>query len=524
MAGKGQSPGEIYKQLERKRQPFLDRARDSAALTLPSLLPPSGFSDSSDLQQPLQSLGSRGCNTLASKLLLSLLPPGGQQWFELAVDEQAVEVLTGQNIDETRMEESFREITRAVHEYVETTSLRVSVWEALRHLIVTGNAVLHCSPAGNRVFRLDEFVIERDPRGNLELIITREKINPMVLPEELRAVAMRNDNSLDADWEKSVELYTCVKRKDDQSFIQFQEVAGQIVPGSEVGFLEDESPWIALRMVSMSGESYGRGWIEESCYGDLRCMESLLESVTRAAAASAKVIFLVDPGSPTDPRELDKAPTGSIRQGRASDVQCVQVGKHADLSVAMNTLAQIRDRVESAMLLKTAVQRDAERVTRYELEMLSRELDASLGGLLSALSAHLLNALVRRIIAMMRATGTLQGMEVYDMGLLRPKITVGLEQMGRFEELNRLDQMLAGAAQNFGPSAMTYFNMPEYLARRAAALGIDPEALIKTQEEVQEEQQAQMRMQMAQTLGPKAIEVGGERMMDIMQNQAQGAG
>lgn len=485
-------------------------------------MPPSGHTSSSELDQPWSSLGARGVNTLASKLLMSLLPPGGQQWLELVVDEQAVEQLTGQNINETQLEESFREIARAVMEEVETSQMRVPVGEALRQLVATGSALLHVAPAGTRVFRLDEFVVERDPRGNLELVITRESINPLALPDDIREQVMRKSSGLEADWDKRVDIFTCCKREEGEEFVQFQEVDEKEIPGSRVTLLEDELPWIPLRMVQMSGESYGRGWIEEACWGDLRTINSLLESVTIAAAASAKVVFLVDPGSPTDARELDKAPSGAIRQGRASDVQCVQTNKHADLSVAMNTIAQIRDRVEAALLLKTSIQRSGERVTAYELKMLASELDSSLAGIHSALAANLLHPLARRIIAMLRATGRLQNMEAYDMQLVKPKITVGIEALGRHDDLSRLDQMLLGAAQTFGPEIMSFFNMSEYLGRRAAALGLDPEQLIRSEEEVQQERQRAMQMQLAQSLGPKALEVAGPQIMDAAAAQEAG--
>ncbi len=232
----------VYRSLERRRQPFLDRARDAAALTIPSLMPPSGHTSSSELDQPWSSLGARGVNTLASKLLMSLLPPGGQQWLGLVVDEQAVEQLTGQNINETQLEESFREIARAVMEEVETSQMRVPVGEALRQLVATGSALLHVAPAGTRVFRLDEFVVERDPRGNLELVITRESINPLALPDDIREQVMRKSSGLEADWDKRVDIFTCCKREEGEEFVQFQEVDEKEIPGSRVTLLEDEPP------------------------------------------------------------------------------------------------------------------------------------------------------------------------------------------------------------------------------------------------------------------------------------------
>ena len=105
---------------------------------------------------------------------------------------------------------------------------------------------------------------------------------------------------------------------------------------------------------------------------------------------------------------------------------------------------------------------------------------------------------------------------------MKPKSTVGIEASGRHDDLSRLDQMLMGAAQTFGPEIMTFFNMSEYLGRRAAALGLNPEQLIRSEEEVQQERQNAMRMQLAQSLGPKALEVAGPQIMDAAAAQEAG--
>ena len=64
-----------YEELKEDRQHFIDRARECSELTIPSLLPPEGFNQSSELYTPFQSVGARGVNNLASKMLLLLLPP-----------------------------------------------------------------------------------------------------------------------------------------------------------------------------------------------------------------------------------------------------------------------------------------------------------------------------------------------------------------------------------------------------------------------------------------------------------------
>ena len=64
-----------YEQLRLERDMFLIRARESAKLTLPSLVPPEGHNGTNDLYKPYQSLGARGVNNLSAKLLMTLFPP-----------------------------------------------------------------------------------------------------------------------------------------------------------------------------------------------------------------------------------------------------------------------------------------------------------------------------------------------------------------------------------------------------------------------------------------------------------------
>jgi len=63
----------LYFKLEADRLLYLDRARQASLLTIPSIFPPSGSSSATDFVTPYQSVGARGVNNLASKLLLTLL-------------------------------------------------------------------------------------------------------------------------------------------------------------------------------------------------------------------------------------------------------------------------------------------------------------------------------------------------------------------------------------------------------------------------------------------------------------------
>ena len=62
-----------YKRLEAKRNQVLERGRECAKLTIPSIQPPESFDEQTALYKPYQSQGARGVNNLASKLMMRRL-------------------------------------------------------------------------------------------------------------------------------------------------------------------------------------------------------------------------------------------------------------------------------------------------------------------------------------------------------------------------------------------------------------------------------------------------------------------
>ena len=81
-----------YEKLQQDRQHYLDRARECSELTIPTLIPDDGFESSSEIYTPFQSVGARGVNNLASKLLLLLLPPNSP-FFRLSLSGKTKEEL-----------------------------------------------------------------------------------------------------------------------------------------------------------------------------------------------------------------------------------------------------------------------------------------------------------------------------------------------------------------------------------------------------------------------------------------------
>jgi len=485
----------LYTQLENQRWSFLDRGRDAAELTIPYILPPDGSNHATKYYTPYQGIGARGVNNLASKLLLALLPPNAP-FFRLVIDRYELEKEGMGDDFKTELESALSEVERAVSQEVEVEAFRVGVFEALRLLLISGNALLYLpDDGGMRVFRPDRYVVKRDPMGNVTHIATKETVAPMMLPESVRNEVYKDSK------EDTCELYTAVCRRDDK-YVVYQDVKGMAIEEAYGEYPLDKSPWLPLRYTRIDGESYGRGFVEEYI-GDLKSLESLTKAIVEGSAAAAKVVFMVNPNGTTRARTLAEAPNGAIVQGSDGDVSVLQLDKFSDFRVAQSTMAGIQDRLSHAFLLNSNVVRDAERVTAEEIRMLSQELEAALGGLYSILSQEFQLPLIERLMTRMSKKDRLPKLP---KDIVKPTIVTGVEALGRGNDLNRLDLFLAGANQVVGPDAVSqYVNLGDYFKRRATALGIDVEGLIKTEEEVQQAMQQMQMQQLTEKLGAPAM-------------------
>lgn len=500
----------LYTQLCSQRQTYLERARDASRLTIPTLVPDEGDTTAKRFPTPYQSVGARGVNNLASALLLSLLPPNAP-FFRLVLDDKAK--MEMDQIDPTiknQIDHAMSRIERSVMSEIETSGVRISVFEAVKQLIVAGNVLFYIPDKGNvRVFRLDRYVVTRNPDGTPDKIVIRECMSPDSLPEGIRDYVAGNM----AANEKVVDLYTCVKYMPDGKVHVFQEVQGQVIPESEGIFPANQSPYIPLRMMRVDGEDYGRGYVEQF-FGDLKSLEALSQAIVEGSAASAKVLFLVNPNGTTRAKTLSESPNGAIREGTANDVSVLQVQKHADFSVALQTMSKIEERLSYAFLLTESTIRNAERVTAEEVRLVTQSIERQLGGIYSVLSQEFQLPMVHRLMYRMERGKRLPKIP---KDMVKPAIVTGIDALGRGNDLNKLDVYLAGIGQTLGPEVLQqYINIREYLDRRAAALGIDAEGLVKSEEQIAQEQQAQqqamMMQQAAQTMGPGAMGIAREQV------------
>ena len=503
---KGNTAQGRYESCETQRELFLERARDSAKLTLPTLIPDNDYTNTTKYKTPYQGIGARGVNNLASKLLLSLVPPNAP-FFRLKMDDFVIKEIEGDESLKTNIEEGLSQIERAIMTDIDVMSDRVAIFEALKHLIVAGNVLLFVGENGIRVFPLSRYVVKRDPSGNVMEIITKECLAPNALPEEIRNEVVEN---LKAD-EKTVDIFTHIQRVKDKYKV-FQEVKGMPIPKTQGSFPIDKSPYIPLRFNRVDGEDYGRGYVEEY-YGDLKSLEGLTRAIVEGSAAASKVLFMVAPNGTTRARKLAESPNGAIIEGSSNDVSVLQVNKFADFRIAYDTMNRIETRLQFAFLLNSSIQRNAERVTASEIRFMAEDLEQSLGGIYSILSNEFQLPYVMRKMFMMEKNKKLPALPKTGV---RPSIVTGLEALGRGNDKNRLISFLRTLAETLGAETISkYINVTDAISRLATSEGIDPKGLVRNEQDIQAEMQAQMEQQQAQQLGQAGINVAAQKLGNL---------
>lgn len=508
-----QTATELYRKLESDRDLFLNRARKCSALTIPTLIPWDDHQSSAEIETPYQAFGARAVNNLASKLLLSLLPPNGS-FFRLRIDDYALEQLAGAPEAKSEIEAALAKVEGAVMTEIETQAIRINMFEALKHLLVAGNVLIWMKPDGGiRVFHLSQYVVDRDPDGRVTCIVTIENTSEELLTDEQHALCYADESERGSgSREKSVQIYTAAVLEDGKWRV-WQEIKNQIVPGSEGKYTEDTLPYIPLRMSAIANESYGRSMVEEYL-GDLISLEGLSQAIVETAASAAKLLVLVNPAGVTRKEDVALAPNGAVRDGVAQDVSVVQAEKYADMRIAQEARAQIMEDLSKAFLMASSVQRNAERVTAEEIRYLAQELEDALGGVYSVLSLEMQLPLVTRLLAALQKNGRVPRLPES----VRPAIVTGLEALGRGHDLQKLDTFVAGALSTFGPEIVSkYIDVRDFLTRRAVAVGLNVDGLVKSADMVAQQEQQQQQSAMAATLGGPAISAMAKLAPQMMQ-------
>ena len=177
--------------LSLRRSIYLRRAIDCSSLTIPSLIPESdqnyawGAEPYSRLNSLYQGAGARGVSGLSAKLLLALMPPS-QPFFKLS-PQGAVSNFVDQSSEDpqktlSEIDVALSDIEQQVLKKLDKLKARTALFEACKHLVCGGNALLYVGPDSIKMFSLRSYCVSRDPEGNVSEIVVREEVAREFLP------------------------------------------------------------------------------------------------------------------------------------------------------------------------------------------------------------------------------------------------------------------------------------------------------------------------------------------------------
>ena len=479
--------------------------------------------ESSSLDTPYSGTGAQGVNNLASRLSMVLLPPNRSP-FRLRIQRKIIDAYAGDSKEQkanllTEMDNGLARIEKEITNRIETLGDRTEMYSALIHLIIGGNVLLNVLPEGMRVFPLRSYVVKRDPEGAVMLIIVKEEIAEDLLPKEVRravkATKTVDKDEINIDEKHTHEIYTCIRRVGKQ-YVVYQECE-DIRVGSAGIYNNENMPWLPLRLYRAENEDYGRGYVEQY-YGTLHSLEILSKAINEGSAAASKVVFLVHLNSTTKPEELAKADNLSFVPGNRADIDTMQVDKMNDMQVAKAMIDNYERKMAKVFLMNTAIQRDAERVTAEEIRYMAQELETALGGLYSVLGKEFQRPYINLRIYFMQKQ---KRIAPFPKGV-EPEIVTGIDALGRGQDVNSLTTFATTVFKLMPEAAMQFINAKGYLKTLAAAMGVDDSVVLKSDEQLKQEQAQAAEAkkdEMLKAALPQAVNAGGKILQDQMKPQ-----
>lgn len=387
-----------------KDDTVLTKAEQYAQWTLPQLMADlaanRGSSTALVLERDYQEVGALLVNHLATKLA-KLLFPVTAPFFRTSLSEQLKSVAAQEGVSEQELQAKLAKAEMDAVQQLFKNASYAQLILMLKHLIVTGNALLYRDQSNSRccTYGLQSYVIRRDGKGAMMDCVLREftyfsGLDPTV--QQFLSTANRAKYAK-ADDDTAVEVYTRIHREvKDERFVYVvtQEVDTTPV-GQAATYPEHLCPWLPVTWSLIVGEHYGRGLVEDFAGGFAK-LSDVSEAQALYLIESLRVINLVSSSTGTDVDDLATAETGAYVRGDPDGIKAHESGDSMKMQRTSEILSELFGKLAKAFMYQ-ANTREAERVTAYELQRDAQEAENTLGGAYSMIStsvqiplAHLL--------------------------------------------------------------------------------------------------------------------------------------
>jgi len=493
----------------------LERAREHAALTVPSVVIDIGSTINDPMLQSYQNIGSDGVSNLRSHLLTALFPP--IPWFRFV---PSAKVRTNVLIDDEMfaMFENWlyaRELL--VASQVDAHNHRVKQAVAIGHQLIVGDSLVRLM----KDYRLKNYPVEnwaqkKDSSGDVIKIMTVEDLAPeMMTQEEMARARITDENIASATTvdvtkpkPKEFKLYTRVIKSLEGGVNIVQELNGTVITESH----EKVSSFFPVGFEEIPGQDYSRSFVEMKM-GDLRSLNGLSKAILDGSVAAAKLLVVIDETKGMYRNDIVQE-NGAIVEGRVTNgvpdgIGFLQTNKMGDFQVASATAMNIEKRLAKSMLIESSMQPTGERVTATQIMRIARELQSVLGGIFAPLARDMQEPYLKRLVHQMEVDLMIPSLPPeLEEDTIQINLLTGMEALSRQTDLESLINAVQTLSQI--PGALDRIKPGVLTDRILQGFSLDPEGLRMDEEEFLQQQAAQQQAAMEQQAGQQAIQSAGK--------------
>lgn len=519
----GQPAKDVYNVLGgMNRQQVIDRGRELAEITIPSVLPPLGYRTGDWLPGTNQSAGAEAVNNLASKLMFMAFPPGQPMMRLVPVETKLQKDITADPQLYAQVQLALSRVEVSHRERAATIQLATAWVGYIKLLLVTGNALWkHVTLKCPTFHPLTQWVCSRDMKGHPLVTIHEEIVRVITLPKDVQALILAEQETLEdqEEWTREATIYSVCKYVRDEDdgpdyegghWEYWEETEkGQRLPGTSVETDYDDPPMWPGWCIAVYGQNYGRAYVEEY-RGDFFILENGYSALNDGAAMASLSLMFVKPGGRTSLRQVQNAKNLTMLSGSAEDITTFRAEKGADMNFVLSLTEKAEQRIGRAFLVNASVMRQGERVTAEEVQRTGQDLDQAMGGLYTELAQSHQRVMVSRFVRLHEESD--DTLPELPPDLVRIEVITGVDAMGRSKDEQNLLEFGKGINATFPPNSQTLqiLDPNDFATRLASAKGIKPDGLVQTPQQVAAKKQAdQQTAQQAQVLSKAAGPVAG---------------
>lgn len=479
------NPAGRFQQLDGQRRGFLNRCEVYAGFTLPKICLPDAFRQNNEqMSQDYQAVGAQAVNHLSNKMMLALFAPS-RPFFRLDANQQSQSEIAQLEIPENEITNILASAEKAAVTELDRRALRPKLYEALKHLIITGNVLMCLEAETIRVIGLKHYVVRRSMSGKVVEIVIVDRVLFDELDPEVQSYINQEQQIYTED--RKVHFYRWIRMNADGDYVMTQWVDNTKLPEDFNGkWSEKDMPYRVMTWDLADGQPYGTGLVEDYS-NDFTGLSALSKSQIQGAILASEFRWLVNPAGLTRVEDFQETPNGGAMPGVEGDISLIESGKSRDLQITQSMAQEYVNRIGRGFLLGSVLVRDAERVTAEEIRMTATELETGLGGGYSRIAVDFQGPLARWLLASVKVD--LKGFEI--------TVVTGLDALSRSGDLDDLKLWLndMGLLNSLPEGLQAQLQMDQIAIALAVPRRIDVKTLVKPPQQIAAEQQQAMDQQ-----------------------------